>query len=137
MDEQNWKKRHRKYNKNIVNGNPYEYFHDTRKNPIQPPIELAERRNAIKITFEIPGEWHNDISKMAKRLKIHHEFLYRKAFQAFFGFAPAVFDDDGYLDTARQVYRIDGAQVLRDHMQGEDDALAGKIVKSIKNKKVF
>lgn len=134
MAKPTWKKRHKKYKENIVSGNPYEYFFDTRKNPIQAPIELADKNNAVKITLEIPGEWHNDIYKMAKKLRIHPEFLYRKAFQAFFDFPPAVFDDDGYLDTARQVYRIDGEQVLRGHMQSADDHLTHKVVRNIKIK---
>jgi len=118
----------------IIDDNPYEYFYDTRKNPIQAPILLAEREKAVNISFEIPGEWHNDMYKMAKRLKIHPEFLYRKAFQAFFDFSPAVFDDDGYLETMRNVMELDGERALRDHIQREDDVLTERVVRKIKRK---
>lgn len=114
----------------IIDGSPYEYFYDDRKNPIQLPIDLALKSQAVKINLDIPGAWHNDIYAMAKKLKIHPEFLYRKAIQAFFAFNPAIFDDDGYLDTWRQVFELDGEEILREHIQEEDDQLTRRILRA-------
>jgi hypothetical protein len=107
-----------------------------RKNkPMQDPIDCHLPGEAMELKMSIPGEWAEHIDKMAKKLKIQPEFLYRKAIQAFFGFAPAIWNDDEYLDQWREVYKLEGETALRPHIQSEDDRLTAKIIRA-RNKNI-
>lgn len=116
----------------VFDASPYGSFFDDRDNPVQAPIELQLSSEAQEVVFRIPSEWNETIQELSKRLKVDPEFLYRKAFQAFFGFKPAIFDDDGYLKQWREVFDLDGENALRPHIQEQDDLLTKRMIRMIR-----
>ena len=108
---------------------PYGGWFDDRENPVQPAMDLGIKADAKKIAFEIPQEWNALIMNICKKCKCEPEFVYRKAFQAFFGLNPVIWDDDGYLREWREVLELDGEHALRDEIQEADDALLIKIIR--------
>jgi len=123
---------------NLFDGSEYasiDWVEWGKEKHIQRPISGYNRDKATQVKFDIPGEWSEYILQMAKKLKIQPEFLYRKAFQAFFGLNPAIFTDDGYLRQWAEIYALDGEKALREHIQGEDDVITFKIVRERNKKK--
>ncbi len=113
----------------LFDDSPYQFYFEERKNPIQKPLEPHEKKKAHQLKLDVPGEWHEHIMAMAKKCRCQPDFLYRKAIQAFFGFSPAIFNDDGYLEQWKEVFDLEKEEALRPWMQTQDDDLTRKIVR--------
>lgn len=124
-------KKQKKRLRNLMDGSDYgsfEWLYDDRERAIQGLMELADSETAQEITFRIPADWAQHIGNICKKCNCQPDFIYRKAFQAFFGLGPAIFDDDGYLVQWREIYELDGEDALRQHIQAEDDTLTRRVI---------
>ena len=113
----------------LFDDSPYQFYFEERENPIQKPLDPHDKKKAHRLVLSVPGEWHDHIMAMAKKMRIQPDFLYRKAIQAFFDFSPAVFNDDGYLLQWKEVFDMEGEETLRPWLQEQDDEATAKIIK--------